>query len=137
LGLPWTDLDKETECLIGGDIAQLFAAGREADFRAAEAEALRRALVGPPRVLSLGGGTLHQPGNLDAIRGSGWTLRVLMASWETVAPRLGERPLAHRAQALYAERLPGYRAAGGLVQADGLSLEQLGAAVLASLDAPC
>jgi shikimate kinase len=99
-------------------IPEIFAEEGEAGFRVREAASLARVAAGPPVVLALGGGTLHQPRAVAAL--TGWAVVVLHAPLEVVAARLGEgggRPLAPHAAALFEARAAGYRAAGPQVDA--------------------
>ncbi|MCC6399205.1 MAG: shikimate kinase [Flavobacteriales bacterium] len=67
LGLPFDDLDRLAEQRIGGAIAPFFAREGEHAFRQLERELLLEWLsVGGPGVLATGGGTLVDPGNMDA-----------------------------------------------------------------------
>ncbi len=118
VGLPFVDLDDVVAADAGRGIPEIFAEEGEAGFRVREAASLARVAAGPPVVLALGGGTLHQPRAVAAL--TGWAVVVLHAPLEVVAARLGEgggRPLAPHAAALFEARAAGYRAAGPQVDA--------------------
>jgi shikimate kinase len=59
-GLGWRliDTDQEVEARLGLTIRQLFAAGREADFRAEEERVVLEALAGEAVVVATGGGAV-------------------------------------------------------------------------------
>jgi len=59
LGLPFVDTDERVETRLGTPIAELFATGRIADFRGAEADEIRRALSSGPVVVGTGGGAIE------------------------------------------------------------------------------
>ncbi len=58
LGWSFVDTDAQVVARLGRPVAALFAAGREADFRAAEAEAVAEALAGERVVVATGGGAV-------------------------------------------------------------------------------
>jgi shikimate kinase len=118
LHVSFVDLDAEVEALCGRTPAQVFAADGEAAFRTLETTALESVLAGPPVVLALGGGTLHEPQNQPLILDRS-DLFVLWVELDILRVRLGQRdedrPLWSDASALFAERAPGYRGLGHLV----------------------
>lgn len=61
LGRPFIDTDDTLAQRAGRSIPQIFATDGEEHFRALEADEVRRALTGPPAVVSLGGGALLRP----------------------------------------------------------------------------
>ena len=61
LGRAFVDLDQLVEQREGRSVAELFDRAGEQGFRLAEQRALAATLSGPPSVLALGGGTVHQP----------------------------------------------------------------------------
>lgn len=135
LGLPFVDLDREVEAEGGCSIGELFLHEGEDGFRARERAVLERVVQGPPVVLSLGGGTLHQPGNRELLEGR-YRVVILDLPWPMVRRRLGarpHRPLAVEAERLYTERRPGYLAAGTVVSVDRKTLGQAARAVLVAL----
>ncbi|MCB9777913.1 MAG: shikimate kinase [Alphaproteobacteria bacterium] len=135
LGLPFVDLDRLVEVREGSIVRDLFRSRGEVGFRAAEQGALGAALAEVPIVLSLGGGTLHQPGVVERIRRD-LPIVVLHASWEVVDARLRTdgalRPLARTpaTHGLYEHRQAGYLAAGPRVVVDGLTPDQVADRVL-------
>src|SRR5215831_318416 len=68
LALPFVDLDELTAKAMGArTVGEAFRSGGQAAFRAAEARALREALLKRDQVLALGGGTPTAPGAADAM----------------------------------------------------------------------
>ena len=127
-GAPFLDLDATL-----GDIPALFAAEGEAGFRARERAALARAVQGEG-VLALGGGTVVLAENRALL--AGWQVFVLTAPAATLRARVGVgegRPLAGHLEALLEERREAYRAAGPLVDTDGIAPD----AVADRLEALC
>jgi len=116
LGLPFVDTD-ESIVRVHGAIPELFAARGEAGFRAAELEAVREALSGPPCVIALGGGAVtHEP--TRALVGDGAVRVYLQIPVEslverlkrsrTIRPLVGEAPTVERIRELLAPREPIY-----------------------------
>lgn len=139
LSLPFADLDAMIEAQASTPIRQIFRTQGEAAFRAMETDAIRAVAQQPPMVLSLGGGTLHQPGNLALLRDA-FDVVVLTASLDTIRARVSPeaaaaRPLWTALDDRYEERLPGYLAAGPNIITDGLSPEAVAAHVAAVLAA--
>lgn len=138
LGLPFVDLDAAIEASAGRRIATIFAEEGEAAFRALEAAAVGQLCLGPPVVVALGGGTLHQPDLLARLRAR-FDVVVLHVEWPVVEARLragADRPLAARGKALFQARAAGYRSAGRLVDITGLHPDAAVAAVLQRLESP-
>jgi shikimate kinase len=119
LGLDFVDTD-ELIVARNGSVAGLFESVGELGFRAAELEAVRTALEGPPAVIALGGGAVtHAPTRaLLAER----ALRVYLdipieailarlARSRTVRPLVGPSPSPERVRELLNEREPFYREA--------------------------
>lgn len=131
LGRPFVDLDHAVEAAAGRGIAELFATEGEAGFRAREHVALEGVLARrEPQVVALGGGTLHQPGNLELLREAGAAVVVLVLEEAALWARLRQleerggdpgRPLLAQARSLYRERAPGYLDAGAQLQVTGLA----------------
>ena len=138
LGLAFVDLDTAVAQHSARTVAQIFTCEGEAGFRAREAAALKAVLAGPPVVLALGGGTLHQPGNLEMIQDWG-TVVSLLAPLDEIRERLGSegggRPLWSDAEARYAAREAGYRQADVCLDVSGMSVQETVAVVQRSL--PC
>ena len=117
LSMPFVDLDDAIVSKSGCTIAEIFAEEGEPSFRALETSVLKAIAQGPPVVLALGGGTLHQDGN-DAIL-SGFSIFVLEVPWDSIRLRLTDgqgRPLWKHAEELYRSRLSGYRKAGTTIE---------------------
>ena len=144
LSCKWADLDAEVERRAGKSIERIFAEDGETTFRQLEKECLI-GLVGatgqraenygqcpfgqssaPDLVLSLGGGTLQDPENLELVKEQTWCIW-LDTPLETIAERLwaqgniGARPLLASAKtkkeleellkSIYNSRKPAYMAA--------------------------
>ena len=134
LGWAAVDLDAEVERLAGRPVARIFAEEGEAGFRRWERRALEAVLErvrAEPLVLALGGGTLHAGDNAERLR-RGFDVVVLDAPWSVLRERVGDRPLAGRAEALHAARREGYRRAGPRVEVAGRDPEAVAEAVIAA-----
>ena len=96
LELPFWDLDHEIELRSKAKIPEIFSRHGEVGFRKRERDVLKSFLVRQYGVISLGGGTLLDPGNRAAAEESGVIL-CLSASAEDLITRLQtadeERPL--------------------------------------------
>jgi len=123
LGLPFVDLDEAIERHCGRSVSQIFEEDGEAHFREVEEQALKAALGGSRIVLSLGGGTLHQPKSLAYLQARA-DIVVLWLPFEALRGRLGEqdstRPLWAQSMQIFVEREQGYRAAGAVVDVHDL-----------------
>ena len=128
LGVPFVDLDAEVETLHGQTVASIFAAEGEKSFREMERAVLMRLLDGPPIVLALGGGTLHEDGNAQAVMERSH-LVVLWVDFEIIKSRLGaedsSRPRWRDAEELFESRRSGYRSLGRLVDIGDMSADQV------------
>jgi len=100
-GAPFVDLDDRTAALLdAATVGEAFRSSGEPRFREAESEALRAALLEPPQVIALGGGTPTAPGAaamLSAARGANAAVIVFLdPALDTLAERLahdaGDRP---------------------------------------------
>jgi shikimate kinase len=125
LGLPFVDLDDAIVEEAGQTISAIFASEGEAGFRRREAEALRRAGLGRPAIIALGGGAFVQPTNARWLMGNGTVVYLRMPT-AALAERLLRSPtprpllfgpdgqrlsapeLRARVAALVAERAPHY-----------------------------
>lgn len=142
LGWPYVDSDAEVEEATGRTVADLFAEGGEAAFRAAESAALERALVGEgPAVVSVAGGAVLDPANRALLRRSG-TVVWLRADPSTLAERLRDgagRPLLRSDPAADLARLDAVRrplyaeVADAVVDVDGVAPAAVADAVLAAV----
>jgi shikimate kinase len=136
---PFYDSDDRIEQLAEKTVQELFALG-EAEFRSAEAEAIREIVTGPPAVISLGGGALQS----EAIRAL-LTRRCfvvhLYLSWADVQAALpglsGDRPLLQRPLSeihqLYIERQKTYRDAHVRIHVPRNDIDQAFRRVLTAL----
>ncbi len=118
LGRPFVDLDEEVERRLGTSVAEVFRRDGEDAFRAAEQEALRAVLAGPPTVVAAGGGAWCAPDNRAVAAAAGAVAVFLDVPWPVLWRRLeaagGGRPklLDHDAtRGLLASRLADYRRA--------------------------
>jgi len=155
LGFPPVDLDAEIEKETGRSPASFLASGAEAEFRAAEAHALERALSErrPGVVIACGGGIVKAPGTRALLRSRAFVV------WLRVSPsraqvRLGAegvraRPLIAGAgagaegpgdpgtvesslEAMLRERAPLYEgAADAVIDTDGLTPDEVAERVAA------
>ena len=144
LGTEAHDLDLAIATTAGLPIAELFARDGEAAFRALERGALEATIAGARGVVATGGGIAADPHNRELMRAAGRVVflatapatqraRLEASAERATRPLLAAAPdLLARLEALYAERLPGYRAAAQLeIATDGVDLGRL-AAELAS-----
>jgi shikimate kinase len=69
LGWTFVDTDALVQAHLDQPISALFAAGREADFRAAEAAAVAEALAGERVVVATGGGAVLDPVSRERLAG--------------------------------------------------------------------
>jgi shikimate kinase len=143
----FVDLDCEIERRAKRRVREIFATRGEAAFRALEGEALRDIVAGAtePTVIALGGGTSAQPQTAEYLRGAGVRMVFLELPLEQLLQRcraVGEhceqnpRPLAQDETAfcaLYAQRLPLYREADLVVNAEGKTPEEIAREVAESL----
>jgi shikimate kinase len=141
------DLDYEIERSAMRSIREIFTHDGEDGFRELEGKALRMILEGArgPTVIALGGGTFSQPQNATLLRAAG--VRVvflevpveqLLRRCRAVAERCPEnpRPLAEDEEAfraLHAERLPRYRAADLVVNAESKTPDEIAREIAKSL----
>ncbi len=141
LGWPYLDSDDEVEEATGKRVPEIFATEGEPAFRAAEAEALARALDVEPAVVSVAGGAVLDQANRTLIERGG-TVVWLRARVATLARRVGTgagRPLldpdpAAALRALDAARRPLYQSlADEVVDVDDLTPEQAAAATVRAL----
>ena len=146
LGLQVIDLDEKIAGRQGASIPEIFAAGGEAAFRAAEREELARWVEADGVVVAAGGGAFCSRANRDLIHRSGGISVFLDLPWEEISRRLQRdhsgRPMyesVEQARRLFEERLPLYRMAMVHVQCDGLAkASEVAERVLQALrEVPC
>ena len=111
-GRAWLDTDAMIEEAAGGvSCGDLIRAEGEAAFRQKETAALRDAGKQSGRVISVGGGAVTRPENLDLLRQNGWLIHLDRPLGALSLE--GDRPLSADRDALakrYAERRPLYEA---------------------------
>lgn len=95
LGAPFVDTDAVIVRRMQKPVAQVFAEDGEPRFRQLEAEAVSRALGGPPTIIAPGGGWIAQPGALASARANGFIiyLKILATTAANRAAGEGTRPL--------------------------------------------
>ena len=136
LDRPFVDTDHLVEQAAGVAVAQIFATEGEPAFRERERAAVVAALATDGAIVSLGGGAVLDPVNVERMRAAG-TVVWLHADPAELAQRLrnsllrGDRPLlvdgdpATVLQRLLDERGDAYRAAATVVlRTDGLAVER-------------
>lgn len=114
-GMDFVDLDEEIERAVKRTVAEIFAAGGEAEFRRLEAETFRRIAAVRNRVVALGGGTLLDCESRRLAEASGRVV-LLVCDEAELLRRIGEsstRPLlagnaAERLHALLSSRRAHY-----------------------------
>ncbi|SRR5208282_409484 len=143
LALPFEDLDDRIQRREGKSIEQIFRESGEAEFRKAEAAALRELLgelVSSVRVVALGGGAFVQPGNATLIEKAQAHSIFLDAPVEELLRRCaGEaavRPLRQSAEQfreLYEKRRRFYMKAALRIDTNGKDVDTVAAEVACSL----
>lgn len=142
LAVPFADTDDLVEQATGRTVAQVFAGGGEAAFRAVEAEVVAEALASFGGVLALGGGALTTAATRERLAASGAPVALLDAPPAVLLARIGDagsRPLlradpAARLAALAAERDPTYRACASFtVDTENRTPGQVAATIAARL----
>jgi len=138
LGLDAQDLDLAIAAAAGRPIAEVFATEGEAGFRRRERAALEAASAAGRGIVATGAGIAQDPLNRALLRSAGQVVflaarpatqlaRVGSAAERAARPLLASAPdLLARLEALYAERLPAYRAAAHLeIATDGVDPTRL------------
>ncbi|EHM09362.1 3-dehydroquinate synthetase [Thermanaerovibrio velox DSM 12556] len=114
MGVPFLDLDRMVEMGSRLTVEEIFRRGGEESFRALEREALLQTLGLGRCVVALGGGTLMDPRNLEAVRSSG-RLVALKVPLDVASRRIGGdvRPPMESSslEELFEARRRGYEAA--------------------------
>ncbi len=136
------DSDHEIERAAQMTVAEIFARDGEPFFRARESEVLERLLMGPPGVISTGGGAFLSEKNREMINRLGvsvWLKADLEILWNRVRHK-NTRPLLRTADPkrtlsdLLAARLPHYQKAQIVVEAEpGLSVQGMARKVVSHL----
>jgi len=129
LGLDFVDLDAEVERLAGYSVAEVFAAGGEALFRALERRATLEANVGPRTVVSTGGGGMSRADLRETWPGATRVWLAVdpaeagarLARDSAIRPLLAGPDPEATLERLLAERLPAYRIAEVQVRTDALN----------------
>lgn len=122
LGWASIDLDRRITEQTSLPIPEIFTRHGEPEFRRIESEQLARVVAealetGKPRIVSLGGGTIAQPRNINMLRETGATLIWLECPIDQLLLRcaqITDRPMFRDESSfrrLYEERLPGYQLA--------------------------
>ena len=122
IGWIHADLDKRIVARVGLSIPAIFAQLGEPAFRQTEHEELARILgeaaaTAKPTIVSLGGGTMAQPANMELLKQAGCAIVWLQCSVEELIQRcshITDRPLFKDEASfrqLYQERLPFYQLA--------------------------
>jgi shikimate kinase len=134
LGRGFVDTDVLVEERTGRTVSEIFAADGEAAFRAAEKEALDRALAVEGAVVATGGGTAVDAANLRAIRAAA-PLVCLTARPELIVARAAAqgdaRPLLRdterprRVEALLEERATAYAQADLTVDSSERAIDDI------------
>jgi len=144
LNVPFLDSDHEIERAAQMSVAEVFARDGEPFFRARESEVLERLLLGPPGVISTGGGAFLAEGNRDLIARLGvsvWLRADLNLLWNRVRHK-NTRPLLRTADpkatlaSLLEAREPYYCKAQIVVEAEpSLSITDMAQKVVRQLQA--
>ena len=113
LGRRFADCDEEIEKAAGMSVPEIFRAEGEEGFRARETEAVAKLCRESGMVIATGGGVVTRSRNLPLLSQNG---RVVFLDTPPDALPTDGRPLSQKKTpaALYAERLPLYRAAADL-----------------------
>ena len=127
LQVPFLDSDAEIEKAANAPVAEIFARDGEAFFRDKETLVLKRLLLGPPCILSTGGGAFLAARNRDLITRHGvsvWLDAPLDVLWarvrhKTTRPLLMTDNPKQTFTDLYTKRQPSYALANLSVSADG------------------
>ncbi len=138
----FVDFDDEVAAAAGMTVPEIFETVGEAAFRELEARVGRRLLGRDEVVLAAGGGWGAVPGRLDEAPAGTETFWLRVSAEEAVrraSARPGTRPLLAgddplgRARRLLAEREPRYSRAGGVVDTDRRSVEDVTSEILGIL----
>ncbi len=142
LSVPFVDSDAEIVKAANMSIAEIFSRDGEAFFRARETEVLERLLMGPPCILSTGGGAYLAARNRELISAHGvalWLRADLELLWgrvrhKTTRPLLQTDDPRQTLADLYAARTPIYALAElSTTSEKGLSIAAMGKRVIETL----
>jgi shikimate kinase len=136
LGRPFIDTDAVVAAHAGRPVSEIFATEGEAAFRKLERAAIADAVVTPGAIVSVGGGAVLDPTNIERMRAAGPVLW-LYADPATLVVRLqnslrrGDRPLLAGGEPLevltdlLARRREAYTAAAtAMLETDGLEVHE-------------
>jgi shikimate kinase len=138
LAWPLFDSDHEIERASGRSVAQIFAEGGEAMFRALERRFIEEGHPARGCVVACGGGLIVPEGMIELLKTRGVVV-CLHASLDTVVQRTthtAHRPLLQgedregKVRELYARREAVYRRTGTMILTDGRPLREIVAHVL-------
>jgi len=96
LNLQWIDLDEQVESIAGKRIPEIFAEEGEAVFREMESAELQKLVNSNDLVISTGGGTPVNPGNMELMLTSGLVIFLDVPASEMarrIWPEREKRPL--------------------------------------------
>lgn len=144
LGWTFEDLDGRVEAREGRRIGEIFRESGEAEFRRAEHQALREALLeaetAPARILAVGGGAFVQTENASLLDRAETPTVFLDAPvdelWRRCSADAVERPLRRKEEEfrqLYGARRPRYLRARLRVETGGRKIEQVVDEIVESL----
>ncbi|MBI3072683.1 MAG: dephospho-CoA kinase [Deltaproteobacteria bacterium] len=133
MGMPFIDLDRVTEKLLGETIAASIQTRGETAFREVESRALKNVIGAPAGVVALGGGTLLAPSNRALARSRGVIVTLNVSEAIAVRRVAGgvARPLFR--EGLLAERRAVYADADLCVDTDAQSADEVVATIAAWL----
>jgi shikimate kinase len=142
LGVPFAETDAMVEQMAGKPVSDIFVSDGEAVFRAAERDAVARAMASHPGVLALGGGAVMDPATQRLLAGqrvvylrTGFAAAVHRTGLDTPRPLLAVNPRA-RMRELLAERLPVYEGLAWItVDTDGRDPQEIADEAAATLSA--
>lgn len=149
-GLRFFDLDELIEKRLGKPISQIFKDEGEPFFRAVESEILRELAIQKNAVISLGGGTIINPDNMELVKSTG-VLVYLYSEPEEIFNRVRDsekRPLLEtgaqgslRDQEIYRRielllnvRQPFYQQADVFVDTTGKTVEEVVREIMIKLE---
>lgn len=142
LELPFYDLDREMDRILGHSFHRLVQEKGWVDFRELEYSICKRFARHEKCLICLGGGTVRYEWNMDALRGSGFFI-LLTASLDELVQRVrtAERPrvtagttLEEDLRTIWEQSEEKYRRAADLTcDTDGKSVEQIAAELLPAI----